>query len=309
MITTIFSKSRPFNYFLIILMLSLCYFAFQHKEINLPFSSYLIIKKVIILLILIGSLFLSNFITKKNNLTKNNSFTILFFFSFLILLPNNLENHYHIIANFFVLLALRRLISLQSLITPKEKIFDASLFIFVAALFHFWSILFIVLVFFSIILHISRDYRNWLLPFIAFFTIGIIACLIATLKDYSLINFVSENAAISFNFNYFSNIYQNIGLSIYAAIVVLFLFNMLISLSNKPLNTQNSYKKIVLSFLLGILIYVMSPNKSNSILIFTFMPMSLMATVYFEDEPIKWKKETTAILVLGLCFLMFFLQI
>jgi hypothetical protein len=45
------------------------------------------------------------------------------------------------------LLALRRLISLQSMKASKEKIFDASLWVFIASLFHFWSILFIVLIF------------------------------------------------------------------------------------------------------------------------------------------------------------------
>lgn len=309
MITTIFSKSRLFNYVLVIVLLTLCYFIFNFNNLNVQFTNYLIIKKVLLLLVLIGSLLLSNFIVKKNNLTKNNTFTILFLFSFLILVPNSLENLNHIIANFFVLLGLRRLISLQSLIVPKEKIFDASLFIFIATLFNFWSILFIILVFFSIILHVSRDYRNWFLPYIAFFAIGIIACIIATLKGYSLINFIIEGAIFNFNFNYFINVYQNIALSIYAAIVVLFLFNLLISISKKPLNTQSSYKKIILSVFIGIIIYLISPNKSNSILIFTFMPMSLMAAVYFEDETVKWKKETTAILVIGLCFLMFFLQI
>jgi len=44
-------------------------------------------------------------------------------------------------------------------------------------------------------------------------------------------------------------------------------------------------------------------------LIYTFMPIALMATVYFENEATKWKAETTAILVLGLSFLLFFMQI
>jgi hypothetical protein len=39
------------------------------------------------------------------------------------------------------------------------------------------------------------------------------------------------------------------------------------------------------------------------------MPISLMAAVYFENESTKWKGETTAILVVGLSFFMFFMQL
>ncbi len=309
MITTIFSKSRPFNYILVVVVLTFCYFLDFFSRNNNLVNNNLILKKVFLLLLLIGSLFLSNFIAKKNTLTKSNSFIFLFIFSFLILLPTSLENTNVIIANFLLLLALRRLISLQSLIDPKQKIFDASLLIFLAALFHFWCILFILVVFFSIILHVSRDYTNWVLPYIAFFAVLIMGLLYATFQDYSLIEQVYKGIETNFNFNYFTNTYQNIALSIYAAVVVLFLSNMIISLSNKPLNTHSAYKKVMLCALIGIIIFIISPNKNNGILIYTFMPIALMATIYFENETTKWKAETTAIIVVGLGFLSFFLQL
>lgn len=150
MITTIFSKSRPFNYVLVTLLLILCFFLYQLKITEWLHSAESVIKKAILLGLLVASLFISNFITKKNGLSKDNTYPFLFFFIFLILFPTTLGNSNLIISNFFILLALRRLISLQSLVTPKEKIFDASMWIFLATLFHFWSILFIVLVLFPL---------------------------------------------------------------------------------------------------------------------------------------------------------------
>src|SRR5690606_34010767 len=132
MITTIFSKSRPFNYILVTALLILCFFLYQLKDITTVNSGIELATKGVLLLLLVASLFISNFITKKNGLSKDNTFPFLFFFSFLILFPTTLGNTSLIISNFFVLLALRRLISLQSLVTPKEKIFDASLWIFIA---------------------------------------------------------------------------------------------------------------------------------------------------------------------------------
>ncbi|WP_026703771.1 hypothetical protein [Flavobacterium soli] len=309
MITTIFSKSRPFNYILVTTLLIVCFFLYQLKDVASIDSGMEIANKGVLLLLLVASLFISNFITKKNGLSKDNTFPFLFFFSFLILFPTTLGTSSLIISNFFILLALRRLISLQSLVTPKEKIFDASLWIFIAALFHFWSILFIILVFVSIILHVARDYRNWVLPYIAFFTVAIIFLLFAFIFDKTLVDRLLEKAYFSFDFNYFTNKFQNIALSIYVAITALFLFTQIVSLPSRPLIHHNSYKKIIITFFIGFAVYVVSPDKNNSILLYTFMPLAVMATGYFEGIQVKWTKEATAILVVGLSFLSFFLQL
>ena len=309
MITTIFSKSRPFNYVLVTLLLILCFFLYQLKITEWLHSVESVAKKAILLGLLVASLFISNFITKKNGLSKDNTYPFLFFFIFVILFPTTLGNANLIISNFFILLALRRLISLQSLVTPKEKIFDASMWIFLAALFHFWSILFIGLVFVSIALHVARDYKNWILPYIAFFTIGTLYAFFITIYDTSLLSHLLDGAVISFNFDYFTNKYQNIAISIYAAITVLFLFSQLVALPNKPLIHHNSYKKIIIAFFIGFTIYIVSPDKNNSILIYTFMPLAVMATSYFEGIKIKWTQEVTAIIVVGLSFLSFFMQL
>lgn len=244
---------------------------------------------------------------QKQNLI--NTFPFLFFFLFLILFPEVLNNFTLVISNFCILLAMRRLISLQSLVTPKEKIFDASLWIFLATLFHFWSILYIFLVFVSIILHVSRDYRNWILPYIGFFTVLILFVLTAFIFDKSMINHLKESASINFDFNYFTNKYQNISLSIFVVISALFLLALLFSLSNKPLIVLPAFKKIIISYLIGITIFVISPLKSDSILVYTFMPLSVMATSYIENATIKWAKEATSLIIVVLCVMCFVFQL
>jgi hypothetical protein len=294
---------------MVTLMLILFFFLYQFKNADWLQSLESVGKKAILLGLLIASLFISNFITKKNGLSKDNTYPFLFFFSFLILFPTTLGNSNLIVSNFFILLALRRLISLQSLVTPKEKIFDASMWIFIAALFHFWSILFIGLVFVSIALHVARDYRNWILPYIAFFTTATLCTVFILMYDSSLLDRLLEGVHTSFNFNYFTNKFQNIAISIYAAITALFLFSQIVAFPSKPLVHHNSYKKIILAFFIGFIIYVISPAKNNSILIYTFMPLAVMATSYFEGAKIKWSQEVTAIIVIGLSFLSFFMQL
>ncbi|MFC6097418.1 DUF6427 family protein [Flavobacterium qiangtangense] len=309
MITSIFSKSRPANYIIITTLLVVCYFLYLQ---NFPESLQTlegIGAKLALLLVLVGSLFIINFVTKKNGLSKDNSFAFLFFFSFLILFPTTLGNTDLILSNFFILLALRRLISLQSLLTPKEKIFDASLWIFVASIFHFWSILFILIVFVSILFHVSRDYRNWVLPFIAFFSVGVIGLMYALTFDKSLIDSIIDSAYIDFNFNYFTNNYQNFALSLYVVIALFFFVTQALSVPSKPLNMQSSYKKIIVAFILGAVVFLISSDKNNSMMIFTFAPVAIMATNQVEAMQINWMKETVVYVIVICSLLTFFSQL
>jgi len=309
MLASIFSKTRPINYVLLGGVLVLFYALHLLQDRSWLGSYTTIGLKVTLLLLLAGTLFLTGFITLKNTLTKTNSYALLLFLLFQVLFPSTLSNVNVIIANFFLLLALRRLISLQSLVTPKEKIFDASFWIFAAALFHFWCIIYIILVFISVIFHVSRDYRNWIIPFIAFFAVGIIYFILGLMVGHEFFDHIIEELTPSFDFTYFENIYQNIALAIYAAIAALFVAPYVVSIPNKPLNLQSSHKKILFSFFIGVGIYVLSANKNNSFLAFTFAPMAIMGANYLESQDNIWVREIAAALIAAIAILIFMMQL
>lgn len=291
MITSVFKKSTPINYSFIGILMVFVFFTYQLQDTKWTSSLFEIAKKSALILILFASLFISNFIVKKNALTKDSAYTIFFVLIFLMFFPNVLDNYKLIVSNFFILLAMRRLVSLQTLKAPKEKIFDASLWIFVASLFHFWAILFILLVYISIIFHVSRDYRNWLIPFVALFSSSIIFVFYALLFDKGAIDVYLQSEVINLQVDYFTNNYQNIAFSIYAVFAVFFVLPYLFTLTNKPLNLQASYKKVLLAFFIGIAIFFISANKSNEVLVYTFLPMAIMATNTVEYLQNKIQQE------------------
>ena len=309
MLASVFNKSRPFNYALLVGLLVLFYFLYLSKDTYWTGYYYLILQKAALMLLLAGSLILTNFITRKNNLTKDNTYAMFLFLVFLIMFPTILVNINIIISSFFLMLALRRLISLQSLITPKEKIFDASFWIFAAAIFHFWSILYIVLVFISIVFHVSRDYRNWIIPFIAFFAVSILYTTGILMFGSSFFEELHSEVRVSFDFTYFENIYQNIALAVYSSIAVLFATTQMLSVTAKPLNMQASYKKIIFSFLLGVAIYVLSADKNNSFLAFTFAPLAVMGANYLESQENVWVRETLVAIIVLITLFLFFSQL
>ena len=309
MITSVFKKSTPLNFILVVISMLVFFLIYQFQDLTWTNSVGSIFKKSGFFFISLGSIFIANFIAKKNGLSKDSSYTILFYFLFLLFFPSVLNNLNIIASNFFILLALRRLISLQSLKASKEKIFDASLWIFIAALFHFWSILYLVLVFISILFHVSRDYRNWILPFIAFLAVGIISVFFSITFHKNVIEFINANATTSFEMDYFTNNSQNAAFSIYLTIALFFVISMFASLSNKPMLLHTSFKKIIASFFIGIIIFLISSHKSNDLLLFTFAPLAMMATSHIEIKQLQLKQEIVLFVIIVCSLVVFFSQL
>lgn len=305
MITSVFKKSTPLNYSLVVILILVFFFMFQIRETSWINSYFTIFQKVSLLCFIMASFFMVNFIVKKNGLTKDNGFAIFFYLLFVLFFPTIFNNSNVVYANFFLLLALRRLISLQSLKSSKEKIFDASFWIFVASLFQFWSILFLILVFISIVFHVSRDYRNWVLPFVALLAVAIIFLMISLMFHIDVVEFFQTRAVIDFKIDYFKNNYENGALSIYTAVALFFVFSMLTTLSNRPQIVHSSYKKIVACFFIATAVYLISPDKSNDLLLFSIAPLTIMAASHVEYMQQKLNNEIV-FYVLILCSLFTF---
>jgi Family of unknown function (DUF6427) len=309
MLASIFSKTRPINYLLLGTTLILFYILYALTDMAWASDPLTMGLKVAILLLLAGSVLLVGFVTQRNTLTRTNSYAMLLFLMFLLLFPTLLVNTKIVVANFFLLLALRRLISLQSLISPKEKIFDASFWIIAAALFHFWCIIYLVLVFISIVFHVSRDYRNWIIPFVACAAVAVIYMMFGLMVGHGLFEQLLDEMKPSFNFMYFENIYQNIALSLFAPVAALFTVPYVFAISSKPLNLQSGHKKILYSFLIGVGIYILSNHKNNSFLAFTFAPLAIMGANFIESQESKWVREAIVWSVVVICVLIFLLQL
>lgn len=309
MLASIFSKTRPFNY-LLVGVLSLFFFSARIFALAQPNTNWFYyIEELGLYLLLFASLFILNFITLKNGLTKGNNYALLLFFIFLLFFSSIFQNKNIIISNFLLLLALRRLVSLKSLLLTKEKIFDASFWIFLAALFHFWSIFYIVLVFIAIILHVSKDYRNWIIPFIALFAVTILFFLANSILDNTLMSTLLDKTYISFDFYYFDNIYQRIALALFTSISLFFFVSHLFDLPNKALNMQSSHKTIIFSFILGVGIYVLSANKNNGSLAFCFGPLAIIGANFIEKIENNWLKEIVVYALLALGIFFFVMQL
>ena len=187
MISSVFGKTKPVNYILVLSLLSVCFVLIHLRRFPLEDPISELPALALSLACLLFSVLAVNFVVQRNQLTAPHSYAIYFFALLALLFPEIMLDQATILANFFILLALRRLISLKSLRDTQAKIFDGTLWILISSLFLNWALLFLILVWIYIYFYEPKNFRNWLVPFAAFAAfalIGMAVALVAGKPDY-----------------------------------------------------------------------------------------------------------------------------
>lgn len=298
MITTLFGRSNPVNYFFIVLLLTVCLgiYTFSATEpfVLLTWAS-LSIKALFFSLFL---LFLSQFISIKNQLVKDHAYVLYFFVAFILYIPSIFTNIKLLSAAFFVMLAIRRLISVQTLTNTKQKILDASIWVFTASIIDFWCIVFIVPVFLTIIFHVAADYRNWFIPFIAAFTVSTIFLMFVLIFDITWFAAWVNQQKISLNFSYFSSKTESAAVGLYVFIALVFMLHLLLQLPKKQAKSRTSIVIVLLTWFVSLSVFMLTPQKSNAVLVYSLFPSAVLAGHFMETHKDVWLKDVIALVVL-----------
>jgi len=297
MLTSFFGKSKPVNGIAITIFLIIFFTIANFKEWFLEFEFFNFLEKLVVLSCLILSVFILNFIAKKNELTQRSAYKILFFVIFSVSFFSLLRNHQAIFANLCVLFALRRVISLQTKKVAQRKIFDATFWICIASLFYFWAILFLLVVYAGILYYLPKP-KNWLIPPIAALAVALLTQsfhIIAYDQFYKLGEW--------FQWNYFdySN-YQEpkilIPLSIILTLTLWTLVKFFSVINKASVSIKPSLNLVLLSLLTAIAVAVFAPTKDGSELIFFFVPLSIIASIYFDQKNDKVFREVLLALLI-----------
>lgn len=278
MITNIFSRSNPMNFAIIaiLLLIPFVWIALTHYDSDFSISDRITFFPLYPLLLFVA--FLIDFMSKKNALNKGDDYTLLFFLLFLCLIPDVFKNFSVVISNIFLLFAFRRLLSIQSLISPKQKIFDASFWITIAAIFEFEVLWFLILVFVSIIIHVSNDFKNWIIPFVGVFVAGILILLYSFMFDYQVLENIFKDADnMSFSFENISEKLSYFSSVTFVFLAILLLIYQLSNIGSYLTYILNSVRKVIFLLLLALFVYIISDRNDNSMLLYAVAPMSIIS--------------------------------
>jgi len=298
MISRFFGKPKPINSVIAASLLLLVFVFAKISVITEPFSLYLFFKQAGIFLLCLLTVFLLDFLVSKNNLTRKNSYKILMFVLFVALLPKSILNTSYIIANIFVLLALRRLISLRSKKSIKKKLFDATFWISLAVLFCPWCILFYVLIIISLFLNSIVDMKNWVIPILAVVAVVVIGWSFMIVTGIDYVEYISGMFATSFDFSNLNDLRIIVAITLllsYGNWAIIFYIRQL---KSKKKNYRPSFIIILFAELIALAIAIIIPNKNGSEFLFLFAPLAIIVTNYIEIVEEKWFKEVLLLLLI-----------
>lgn len=291
MITSFFKQAKPIHFVLISTFLLLVFIAAKIYAIHEPLTVKLFFKQVFYFGIVLASLFLLDFFASRNNLTKKNSYKLLMFGLFMAMLPETLLNSKTLMANFFILLALRRIISLRTQKDIKKKLFDAAFWISIASLLYFWAILFFILIFAAMIFYSIVSIKNWIVPLTGMLAVLILWVSAMFVLDYDFSDYLDGLFIYNFDFTGLNSARIIISTTILISYGTWGSFYFIKHLKDKSKSLRPSFTLIIISSVIALLIILISPYKDGSEFIFMFAPLAIIMTNYLEVTREKWFQE------------------
>lgn len=291
MIANFFSKTKPIHFVIITLVL---FFAFlmtvlvgTKSEVDLVY----VLKQALLFALCFFSLFIFDFLTGRNNLTKKNSYHLLLYSLFIILIPQSFLEPKIIIANLFVLFALRRIISLRSKKQQKKKIFDAAFWITLASFLCFWASSFYIIIFAALFVFKISDVKNWIIPFLGILSVLIIGLSVIILFNLPVMPLEYYIPKISLDFSALNSKHVVVAATIFFTYFLWSLIFYLRNLKSKSKNYKASYILILITAIIALAIVVVANDKSEALFLFLIAPLSIIVSNYMELIKEKWFKE------------------
>lgn len=300
MISHIFSKTKPVNFLLLTFLLAVYILSFEGfigigSGDGRGFWAYLMQNIGFFLkglALFVPALFLIDFILKRNKLVLTHSYTLFYFVVFCGLFPAVFSHADLLLAHFFVLLGLRRILSLKTKQRSRRKVFEACLWFLVASYFYDWTLLYLLVLVASLFIYDKNNPRYW----------GLIlwAILVCAALLWGFV--IRSNPESFFNTHYLFN-FQPQGFSVKISLLIIGFFGsstivLFWNYSRKAsakvasLGRKNSLAILILTGFLGGLLHLFSSVDNNSSLIFSFFPLAFLWSNTTELLPKTWHKET-----------------
>jgi hypothetical protein len=291
MLTSFFGKSSPINYLILGILIFVAYLLSVYSGDLTPVSLTWLAKHFFFIAASVFLMLLLDFLIRKNNLTKNNTYGILFLSCFLIALPEIFRERNILIANIFILLSLRKILSFRNNKNIDKKILDATVWIMMASFFYFWSLLFFFVVYMALIRKSDTKFKQLLIPITGFLGMFAIATAFFFLVSNSFSWFFSWQPVIGLNFSEYNKFDILLPVAVMIALLIwtgLWRFFKLPSIQKKE--RPNAFI-VFISLITAVFIALASPEKTSAEILFIISPLAIIITNYVENSKEFWFRE------------------
>lgn len=306
MLTSFFKKSKPINYLMPLLAISLFFLVYNFSnaaETTWDFKA----KKIGTLVVLLTSSFVLNFILVKNKSKGRSTYPLFLFSLFIVSHWANTTSNAVIFAGFFIILALHRIIGMKTGKLMTKKIFDSCFFIGLAGLIFPPSLFFIIIPLWGVFYFAPENYKYWLLPLPALLGVFILKTAIDLYIEDKFFNPVDLFFFKSVNFQEFLNYKFLVPISIIFSFTLWASFTVLTSKIKENQVQKKADLLLIISFIVSLAVIMFSgayTNHSGAVLLFPYIACALIGGRYFELPPRKSVK-LKEILLLSLSLVCF----
>lgn len=280
MLTRFFNKTNPSNYALLFLLLivnALTVLIIKYLNQEMAFD---LLKSIGSSLCVLLSLFFINLTIRGLNLHKHHLLGGFIFVIFTFFMPNLFYNLSTAFSLLLLSFALYRLFYLKAV---KAAIFEFSFLIICAAFFNYWMLLFLVFLVIFIMFFNKFDFKNLLIPIVAFFAVFIIVSTIDILFKFDLKQTFLINNSIQINIENFSSTNQRLVFSILITFILLFVVLYFLQSEHISANIKSYYTLLFVFFVISVFVFLVDEEKHNEKLIFTIIPISIFGGRYLEN--------------------------
>ena len=306
MLIRFFDNTRPITILVLIISLAIIstlsvYISFNNVDFK---SIYLIdnyypslgniTQSVISVFIILALGLMVHFIVHDNSITRDNSFALLFFVILVASHPSLSILNPVLASAFFVLLALKNLLSLHEHKNMTQKLFNTGLLLGIASIIYPYAILYGVLIYLGIVIYGADSWRQWFIPIL-----GII------IPYYALFAWYFWFDDIGFYWNtFFIKSFYITDSSFHESVQTIFVWGVFLLLTifsifdySKNMNqhrpdTRKGYTMTYLTLFIGVIISMIGKINNGQELIIVFLPISIIWAKFVQHQ----KKELYKIL-------------
>ena len=269
------------------------------------------LQSVLSIALVISLGFLVNFIVHDNSITKDNSYALLFFVvlvasdaSLTILNPV-------LVSVFFVVLALKNLLSLHEHKEMTQKLFNTGLLLGIASVIYPYAILYGVLIYLGIVIYGADSWRQWFIPLL-----GI------AIPYYFLFSWYFWFDNLDYFWNTFfiktfyiteSSFHQSaetiLVWGVFSLLTLFSIFDYSKNMNSHKPDTRKGYTMTYLTLFVGIIISLVGSVNNGQELIILFLPISIIWAKFIQHQKKKRYKNIFIIVVLANVLLSIVLDI
>lgn len=308
MLTRFFGKSRPVNYLLVAAFMALVFLVYVTLSGKLFLTIADFFNQVLMLLLFVFSMLLADFITRKNDLTRKNTFVIFFYAALCAMFPDTFLKPNALLAHFFILLALRRIISLKTKKDTPKKIFDAALWISVASCFDFWAFAFIIVLYVNIVFEAGESYKHYFIPFVSFAAVIMLTNVYTLFFQNAFYLPIDWMGTTGFDFSYYNSFSMLAPLSFLLALLLWMTGSYFSKINQFSKKSIQSTRLILVGIATAIIIILFSPQKNGSELVYLAFPLAVFTSNFVELPDENFFKEILLWVFLAMPFAVFFLR-